>query len=375
MARPRPSALVLDGFFPCRRSRRAPAATQATGLHELGLPYAHDPAVTRHLAEFLGRHGRPPTAVLFNGGVMKGELLRSARGRDGRRLARARRHSCAGGHRPRSRGRATAPPTTVWSGAGAAFAFAAAPRARTTSASRARCRRSRASPRRSRRCASRRSAWRRAPTPSCPAQSSASWSARRRSSGSSPPATRKDDTPGAWLDRLPTTGLGRARSGRGTLPAGQGARRRRHRARLAGGARHRGRHARAVVRRARGRPVAGSSSTRSASEGKNVGGAVTVHHRHRSRHHQHRGRVRRHPLGLTAGARPSRCRSSSRPERSRRAASCRRSCTWPASTTSERPRPACPGRLRPRRSRQLGRSTRVVVGELARSQGARSRAG
>src|SRR5262249_53467372 len=54
-----------------------PRKQKATGLRELGLPYATDPAVTRHLADFLGRHGRTPTSVLFNGGVMKGELLRS----------------------------------------------------------------------------------------------------------------------------------------------------------------------------------------------------------------------------------------------------------------------------------------------------------
>ncbi|HEY0708579.1 MAG TPA: Hsp70 family protein, partial [Polyangia bacterium] len=68
--------LVLDGFFPfVDRAARA-QRRRTTGLRELGLPYAHDPAVTRHLAEFITRHGRAPTAVLFNGGVMKGELLR-----------------------------------------------------------------------------------------------------------------------------------------------------------------------------------------------------------------------------------------------------------------------------------------------------------
>src|SRR5262249_34249109 len=56
---------------PCRPQRRRTA-----GLRELGLPYAHDPAITRHLAEFLGRHAVQPTAILFNCGVMKGELLR-----------------------------------------------------------------------------------------------------------------------------------------------------------------------------------------------------------------------------------------------------------------------------------------------------------
>src|SRR5262249_34482662 len=58
---------------------------------ELGLPYASDPAVTRHLAHFLHRHAEVlaervkgkgkkkvtgPTAVLFNGGVFKAGPLR-----------------------------------------------------------------------------------------------------------------------------------------------------------------------------------------------------------------------------------------------------------------------------------------------------------
>src|SRR5581483_5908997 len=45
------------------------------GLRELGLPFAADPAVTRHLSAFVGAH-RKATAVLFNGGVMKGRPLR-----------------------------------------------------------------------------------------------------------------------------------------------------------------------------------------------------------------------------------------------------------------------------------------------------------
>ncbi len=70
-------ALVLDGFFPKVAADARPARRRAAGLRELGLPYAHDPAVTRHLAELLGRHGRMPTAVLYNGGVMKADLLRA----------------------------------------------------------------------------------------------------------------------------------------------------------------------------------------------------------------------------------------------------------------------------------------------------------
>jgi hypothetical protein len=69
--------LLNDGFFPYVDAGARPQRRRAVGLKELGLPYAHDPAITRHLAEFLGRHGRQPTAILFNGGVMKGELLQS----------------------------------------------------------------------------------------------------------------------------------------------------------------------------------------------------------------------------------------------------------------------------------------------------------
>lgn len=69
-------ALMKDGFFPSVPADARPQARRAVGLRELGLPYAHDPGVTRHLAAFLARNGRIPTAVLYNGGVMKGTLLR-----------------------------------------------------------------------------------------------------------------------------------------------------------------------------------------------------------------------------------------------------------------------------------------------------------
>jgi molecular chaperone DnaK (HSP70) len=90
-------ALLVDGFFPAVEAAARPAARRATGLRELGLPYAHDPAVTRHLAELLGRHGRMPTHVLWNGGVMKaarlrarlGEVLAAWAGRPVRELAAA----------------------------------------------------------------------------------------------------------------------------------------------------------------------------------------------------------------------------------------------------------------------------------------------
>src|SRR5690606_32014015 len=59
-------ALLVDGFFPKVGADAKAERRRAAGLREMGLPYAHDPAVTRHLAEFIGRFGRMPTAVLFN---------------------------------------------------------------------------------------------------------------------------------------------------------------------------------------------------------------------------------------------------------------------------------------------------------------------
>jgi molecular chaperone DnaK (HSP70) len=70
-------AMLVDGFFPVVGADTKAERRRAVGLREMGLPYAHDPAVTRHLAEFIGRFGRMPSAVLFNGGVMKAQKLRA----------------------------------------------------------------------------------------------------------------------------------------------------------------------------------------------------------------------------------------------------------------------------------------------------------
>ena len=86
--------VLLEGFFPNVRSDQMPARPRRVGLQELGLPYAADPAVTRHLARFLSRQATAgvqsgasirrgpsglacPTHVLFNGGVMKADALRA----------------------------------------------------------------------------------------------------------------------------------------------------------------------------------------------------------------------------------------------------------------------------------------------------------
>ncbi|HEY0172257.1 MAG TPA: Hsp70 family protein [Pyrinomonadaceae bacterium] len=83
--------VLADGFFPPVGRDEMPARARRIGFQELGLPYAADPAVTRHLARFLSqqaggaegdaiRRGPSgfacPTHVLFNGGVMKAGVLR-----------------------------------------------------------------------------------------------------------------------------------------------------------------------------------------------------------------------------------------------------------------------------------------------------------
>jgi molecular chaperone DnaK (HSP70) len=73
-------AVLVDGFFPAVARDERPRAARRVGLQEIGLPYASDPAVTRHVAAFVGRHPEVapdgPSAVLFNGGVMRADRFR-----------------------------------------------------------------------------------------------------------------------------------------------------------------------------------------------------------------------------------------------------------------------------------------------------------
>ncbi|MBV8376377.1 MAG: Hsp70 family protein [Verrucomicrobia bacterium] len=89
--------VILDGFFAKTRIDEFPRETRRMGLQEFGLPYASDPAISKHLARFLNRSLQnvkanetlatlidipsgaeflAPTAVLFNGGVFKAEPIR-----------------------------------------------------------------------------------------------------------------------------------------------------------------------------------------------------------------------------------------------------------------------------------------------------------
>jgi Hsp70 protein len=90
--------IVVDGFFARTGIDDLPREGRSTGLQEFGLPYASDPVISKHLAQFLvrslqnvraseklsglvGAHADGvalmPTAVLFNGGVFKAGQIRA----------------------------------------------------------------------------------------------------------------------------------------------------------------------------------------------------------------------------------------------------------------------------------------------------------
>ncbi len=86
---------LIEGFFPSVAADARPLSRPRGALTKVGLPYAQDPAVTRHLAAFLGRQTGAtddlsgfvapaagasflhPTAILFNGGVFKAAALQT----------------------------------------------------------------------------------------------------------------------------------------------------------------------------------------------------------------------------------------------------------------------------------------------------------
>ena len=77
---------ILEGFFPVIDHSDALEKKTRPGMTEFGLPYAQDPAITRHLIRFLEQHkddvfqilGRPnpePDMILFNGGALKPAVI------------------------------------------------------------------------------------------------------------------------------------------------------------------------------------------------------------------------------------------------------------------------------------------------------------
>lgn len=84
--------VLVEGFLPRVASADRPVVRPRSGLRTAGLPYAQDAAITRHLAAFLAKQLSStdelsdvklpehatfihPSAVLFNGGVLKAEAL------------------------------------------------------------------------------------------------------------------------------------------------------------------------------------------------------------------------------------------------------------------------------------------------------------
>ncbi|MBO7621871.1 MAG: Hsp70 family protein, partial [Victivallales bacterium] len=75
---------ILDGFFPFVEKDSQPPERRR-GIQAMGLPYAADPAVTKHILAFLKFAGQTlrnpapvaiPNKILFNGGTLIPELLR-----------------------------------------------------------------------------------------------------------------------------------------------------------------------------------------------------------------------------------------------------------------------------------------------------------
>lgn len=75
---------VVEGFFPLVPPQARPQRRQGAALRGLGLPYAQDAAITRHLAQFLAQHASEsgasaadawPDTVLLNGGVFHASAL------------------------------------------------------------------------------------------------------------------------------------------------------------------------------------------------------------------------------------------------------------------------------------------------------------
>ncbi|WP_198551646.1 Hsp70 family protein [Moritella sp. Urea-trap-13] len=77
--------IILDGFFPATAVTEMPQQNTRTALTQIGLPYAQDAAITKHIAHFLNKQHDAiasdagdfikPTAVLFNGGVFKSDAI------------------------------------------------------------------------------------------------------------------------------------------------------------------------------------------------------------------------------------------------------------------------------------------------------------
>ncbi len=75
--------LTATGFFPTVSADSVPTVAKRGAVVELGLPYASDAAITRHVVAFLRSHAsgpavQRPDAILLNGGVFNSPVLTQA---------------------------------------------------------------------------------------------------------------------------------------------------------------------------------------------------------------------------------------------------------------------------------------------------------
>lgn len=74
--------VVARGFFPAVTAESIPTVVKRGAVVELGLPFAQDAAITRHVVAFLKAHSpgalRRPDAILLNGGVFNSPVLTEA---------------------------------------------------------------------------------------------------------------------------------------------------------------------------------------------------------------------------------------------------------------------------------------------------------
>jgi len=78
--------IVLEGFFPPVQRSEKPLPAVRKGISEFGLPYEQEPAITRHIGNFLEHHRADvesflgprdpfPDLILFNGGSLKAGVV------------------------------------------------------------------------------------------------------------------------------------------------------------------------------------------------------------------------------------------------------------------------------------------------------------
>lgn len=72
--------LLAEGFFGQHSFEDASKLRKTTGFRTMGLPFAEEPSITKHLAAFLKRSQltKAPDYILFNGGVMKPFIFQQA---------------------------------------------------------------------------------------------------------------------------------------------------------------------------------------------------------------------------------------------------------------------------------------------------------